>query len=720
MDTAPVDDERAEGHAISRRLRLVAVISAGVLLAAGFFAAMAVNLEMQASGWVSHTHLVLEKINHTRLSVANAKVSLFGYLLTHDAVQERAYRAAVDDARGSAAQLTALTADNPRQQRRAGAVRDALEVRLVQFEQAAGLWIAGSVREAATGVDGEDRPEKQRLQQALLDMQTEEERLLAKRLARAQHASEWGMAATLGASGLALTLLTALFWLSYRFNLRQAFERDVLTASREETQRKEMLLRFAVKAARMETWAYDPSTRRFLFQGSRWGEMPIETVTEGIEPSERGEVVEQFLRTVATGVPFDREFRYRLGDEWRWLRSAGLPDGQGRIVGVVEDITARKRDVEQLRQADRQKDQFIATLAHELRNPLAPIRYATRLLEDVPEPKVAYAQGVIHRQVGMMATLLNQLLDLSHISSGTVAIERVPVEMARVVEDAVEDIRGVAQAAELDLSLALPPTPVTVTGDRVRLAQVMANLLQNAIKFTPRGGRIAVSLDTAGDKARIDVTDSGIGLAAEMLHPIFDPLVQVRAGPDTRGGLGIGLAVVRQLVEMHGGSVRASSAGPGLGATFEVLLPLSATLPTRAPAKTPAVIAPGFRILVADDQPDAARTLEMVLQSQGHEVRTAADGWQAKVVAASWRPDLMILDIGMPEATGDEVARWVRAQPWGAAVRLVAVSGWGRPQDRERLRDAGFDAMLVKPVAVETLLDALIPAANHSEAAGPT
>ncbi|HEY4555963.1 MAG TPA: response regulator, partial [Lysobacter sp.] len=466
---------------------------------------------------------------------------------------------------------------------------------------------------------------------------------------------------------------------------RRTEARDAATA----LQRSEALLKLALEAAKMETWEYRLDERRLLLHGrsgavSGDGPRAIgrDALFDALSAEDAARVRSQFLAAIEEQGRFVSEFRLRTERGLRWLRAAAIADGTGRMVGVVEDITRRKRFEEQLEEAARQKDQFIATLGHELRNPLAPIRYATRLLQAGASPgQVERARTVIERQAAAMAQLLDQLLDQNRIARGQIELDRHVLDFAVLVRDALDDTRALAEANGQAIVLASTDTPVPVDGDGLRLKQVIDNLLQNALKFTPPGGRVDVVLAAEAGEAVLRLTDTGVGIAPDLLDTIFEPLVQADAGPAavTRGGLGIGLSIVRQIARLHGGSVSAGSPGPGLGATFEVRLPLAqAEAPTTSQpvASTgPAPGAPALRIVVADDQPDAADTLAMMLGLYGHEVRTAYDGTQACTEAAQWQPDAMILDIGMPGATGDEVARWVRGQAWGARVRLVAVTG---------------------------------------------
>ncbi|WP_157991378.1 hybrid sensor histidine kinase/response regulator [Caldimonas tepidiphila] len=503
---------------------------------------------------------------------------------------------------------------------------------------------------------------------------------------------------------------------------RRRRRREAEAASAALRQHKAML-QLAMEAAALEAWEHDLETgstvlhgrSEQVFDGIR-REMGLERLLGYLHPEDHDRVRAQFLAAAAGVARFDAEFRVLPQGRERWLRATAIVDageGRRRLVGVIEDITRRKRQEQQLREADRQKDQFIATLAHELRNPLAPIRYVAHLLQPgAPESSVVRAREVIERQSALMGRLLDDLLDVSRITLNRIELRRERLDLREVLGRAVEDIRPLADASGHALSLAQPAAALWVDGDEVRLHEIVDNLLHNAIKFTPRGGRLSLALGHEGGDAVLCVLDNGVGIVPDMLERVFEPFVQVSAGPGAAspGGLGIGLAVVKRLVALHGGEIEARSAGLGQGAEFVVRLPLSEA-PAAAPSATGEVAAEASwrkpRVLVADDQPDAAESLALVLELQGHAVLTAFDGLQAQRVAERERPEVMVLDIGMPGLGGDELARWVRSQPWGAGVHLVAVTGWGRDEDRRRLREAGFDAHLVKPVDVDELLQAV-------------
>jgi len=363
----------------------------------------------------------------------------------------------------------------------------------------------------------------------------------------------------------------------------------------------------------------------------------------------------------------------------------------------------RLRLVRELREADRKKDDFIALLAHELRNPLAPLRSGLHVMRLAAHDSaaVARARTIMERQLSHMVRLIDDLLDVSRISLNKLQLRRSRVTLAEVVSHAVETARPVIDRAEHHLEVVLPPEPVMLDADLTRLAQVLGNLLTNAGKFTPKRGRILLTAEVEGDTVLIAVEDDGIGLRPESLSAIFDMFSQVDHSVErSTGGLGIGLALVRGLTEMHGGSVRAESAGMGRGSRFSVRLPLLVTSDDeREKGPTPlAQDAPRRRILVADDNHDAVESLSTMLRLSGNEVHTASDGLEAVGLAEQLLPDVVLMDIGMPHLNGREATRRIRDQAWGKAMVVIALTGWGQESDRQLSREAGCDEHLVKPV----------------------
>jgi signal transduction histidine kinase len=373
---------------------------------------------------------------------------------------------------------------------------------------------------------------------------------------------------------------------------------------------------------------------------------------------------------------------------------------------LEEEIRERQHAEQRLVTADRRKNEFLATLAHELRNPLAPIRYALEVLRVQADPALAAdARAVVDRQIQQMVRLVDDLLDVSRISRNKLDLRREPVELSLVVQRAVETSRPLIEAGGQHLTVALPPEPIRLHADPVRLAQVFSNLLNNAAKYTERGGRIWLTTEQVGAEVVVTVRDNGIGIPDDMLPHIFEMFTQVEGALErSQGGLGIGLSLVKWLTEMHGGRIEVRSDGPGQGSEFSVHLPVPAAptapeeSPPSGPADPPAQVR-GYRVLVVDDNEDSVSSLRALLTGLGHTVQTAADGLEAVDEAAAFRPEVAILDLGMPKLNGYDAARLIRAQPGGDEIVLIAHTGWGQEEDRRRTQEAGFDYHLVKPVA---------------------
>jgi signal transduction histidine kinase/ActR/RegA family two-component response regulator len=371
----------------------------------------------------------------------------------------------------------------------------------------------------------------------------------------------------------------------------------------------------------------------------------------------------------------------------------------------------RMRAENALRETDGRKTEFLAMLAHELRNPLAPIRNALQVLRLAPRdtgPGLV-AMDMMERQVGHVVRLVDDLLDVSRISRGTIELRKEIVELSSVVNQAAEAFRPLCDRMGHELKVTLPTEPTYLDADPTRLAQVVGNLLNNACKFTERGGRLRLVVERVGTRAILRVLDTGIGLAADHLPRIFEMFMQVDTSLErSRDGLGIGLTLVKTLVEMHGGTIAASSGGIGQGSEFVVSLPIAPTglRLQEAPSVAPATTA-SHRILVVDDNEDAATSLAMLLKLSGHEVVTAHDGLQAVEEAARFRPSVVILDIGLPKLNGYDAACRIREQRRGDDLLLVALTGWAQEEDRSRAAAAGFDAHLVKPVDLPQLSSVL-------------
>ncbi|WP_208023343.1 ATP-binding protein [Duganella alba] len=453
----------------------------------------------------------------------------------------------------------------------------------------------------------------------------------------------------------------------------------------------------------------------------------VEDLLAVVDEADRGRLAAGIARSLGDGSPLDVEFRVAGSDggDARWLRAVGWCDVDDqcrptRFDGISLDISTHKRAelelqrlADELTEKNRRQSDFLFTLAHELRNPLAPIRAGLELMAARPAGKAADdLQGMMLRQVDHMVHLVDDLLDIARLAEGKVTLRRERVVLADVVSDAVEISMPLVQAGGHRLSLHLPHEPLWLDVDRHRIAQVLSNLLNNAAKYTPAGGRIELSAYVQDGEVMLIVEDNGIGIAPHMLASVFDMYAQVSAGdPMAQGGLGVGLNLVRQVVQLHDGRVGADSAGAGQGSRFTAWLPLPApqadTAPPAAAAPAPVAAAPGLRVLVVDDNVDAAETLGALLEFSGHLVQVAHNGAAALSSAAAHLPQVVFLDIGLPDISGYEAALALRKIDGMAAARIIALTGWGTPADRERASVAGFDHHLTKPVDFNHLLAAL-------------
>jgi signal transduction histidine kinase len=378
---------------------------------------------------------------------------------------------------------------------------------------------------------------------------------------------------------------------------------------------------------------------------------------------------------------------------------------------ALQQETDERRAAEvALRQADQRKDEFLATLAHELRNPLAPMVNAMSLLElpGVDAATKTRAHGIIRRQLTQMVRLVDDLLDVSRITSGKLVVRKQTVDLAQVIQNAIDTARPLLDQRRQTLTVELPQRPIHLEGDAVRLAQVFSNLLNNAARYSEPGKEISLRAVMEDDKVRVRVADQGIGIAPELLSSMFEMFTQGGASLAAQGGLGVGLALARRLVELHGGTISGESGGTGQGSVFTVTLPAATASPLEQAAPSPqAGNGSPHRILLVDDNIDFATSLSFLLRGLGHEVAVAHDAAQALTVARELRPEIGFLDLGLPDTSGYELAGALRSQPESANTVLIAISGWGQPRDRERSREAGFVLHLVKPVELKNIQAAI-------------
>jgi len=499
-----------------------------------------------------------------------------------------------------------------------------------------------------------------------------------------------------------------------------------------ERRRAEERMHFLADTIPSIVWTCDPDGR-ITYANRNWDEYygfpasggPDHLTRVALHPEEGEAVRELVIESLRAGEKFEFEARHLGRDgEYCWFMTRAVPwrDAAGNLIswfGITTSIHHHKQLMEQLREADRRKDHFLATLSHELRNPLAPIQSALNVHRLAPDAAGRqHLLGIVERQMQLMVRLIDDLLDVSRINGGKLTLRRKRVQAAQVLASAIETARPLIEHAGHRLELDIEPGDLWLHADPQRLAQVFANLLNNASKYTEPGGRISVSLRRDGGEAVVSVRDSGIGMSPEQIAAVFDLFVQVDASLErTRGGLGIGLTLVRQLVEMHGGRVLARSEGLGRGSEFVAYLPLSQAPVEASPMPLPVegdAVTPALRVMVVDDNQDGADMLALSLSILGHEVLTLYDPLEVEAAAERFRPTLAFLDVGMPHLNGYDLAQRLRGQSWCERTMLVALTGWGQGSDRRRSSESGFDEHLVKPIDLETIV--LMCNAAHARA----
>jgi PAS domain S-box-containing protein len=487
-----------------------------------------------------------------------------------------------------------------------------------------------------------------------------------------------------------------------------------------ELRKSDELLRLAQVAAMVGIWELDPATQTLSWTpelAALYGYSPEDVHTYSdwssrVNPNDLRRVEDERARALAEHRPFDVEFRMdHPSGVRRWLRARGgaIYDEQGRpsrVFGITVDVTERRRFEETLREADR-KDEFLAVLSHELRNPLTPIKNSLAILERAAPggAQALRAQAVIGRQVHHLTRLVDDLLDVTRIARGKAQLQRDRFELGGVVGRTVEDYRATFADGGVAFADAISAAPMWLTGDATRIAQVVGNLLGNAAKFTPRGGSVRLTLERAGDAAVLRVRDDGHGIAPDVIDHVFEPFAQAPQTPDRKsGGLGLGLALVKGFVQLHDGSVAVSSGGVGRGAEFTVRLPIEASAVVGAEPEGSNRSGRGRRVLIIEDNVDAADTLQEVLELCGHEVRVALDGPEGLRVAGAFGPEVVLCDIGLPGMTGYEVARAFRSDERLRGALLVALTGYSLPEDRRLATEAGFAYHVRKPPNLDELL----------------
>jgi PAS domain S-box-containing protein len=683
--------------------------------------------------WVSHTNEVLSRLEAVLSTLKDAETGQRGYLLTGEPAYLEPYRDAVDRLPRQIADLRQLTLDNPAQTVRVLRLDQLASEQLAILRRGLDLFTLEPDRARAlatarqTVLSGQGKQVMDAIRGEVDQMQRVEWDLLGERGAISRASARIALATTVVALAIGLGLVALAVWLFARNLAIRQRAAEVLHAERERFRTTLTSIGDAVVVtdAHGRVTLLNPVAQAL----TRWDAdaigRPIDEVFRIVNEATRSPVedpVAKVLREGAiVGLANHTVLIGRDGTELP-IDDSGAPirDGRGRVAGVVlvfRDITARRAAEQELHENDRRKDEFLAMLAHELRNPLAPIRNAahTLALLGTPDDRIHWVSGVIERQVGLMTRLVDDLLDVSRITSGKITLRREPVSIGSVIAQSVEAARPPAESRKETLEVDVDPDVGWVDGDQARLVQVVGNLLDNAIKYTEEGGHIRLTAHVDGREVVIAVRDSGVGIATDLLPHVFDLFTQAdRSLARRQGGLGIGLTLVRRLVDMHGGRVEAASEGPGHGSEFTIRLPRLA-VDAAEPAAEPALdapegpSAPPRRVLVVDDQADSTDSLALFLRLRGHQVHTASDGPGALEEFARCQPEVVFLDLGLPGMSGYDVARRLRAMPEARDVRLVAVTGYGTEADREQTRAAGFDVHLAKPVdphAVEALLTA--------------
>ena len=649
--------------------------------------------------WVSHTNEVLTRLEAVLSTLKDAETGQRGYLLTGEPAYLEPYRDAVDRLPRQIADLRQVTLDNPAQTVRVLRLDQLASEQLAILRRGLDLFALEPDRGRAlaaarqTVLSGQGKPAMDAIRAEVDQMQRVEWDLLRERTAISRASARIALATTVVALAIGLALVALAVWLFARILALRQPAAEVLHAERERFRTTLTSIGDAVMVtdAQGRVTLLNPAAQAL----TRWDAdaigRPIDEVFRIVNEATRSTVenpVTKVLREGAiVGLANHTVLIGRDGTEVP-IDDSGAPirDGRGRIAGVVlvfRDITARRAAEQELRENDRRKDEFLAMLAHELRNPLAPIRNAahTLALLGTPDDRIHWVSGVIERQVGLMTRLVDDLLDVSRITSGKITLKREPVSIPAVIAQVVEAARPPAESRKETLEVDVAPGVGWVDGDQARLVQSVGNLLDNAIKYTEEGGHIRLTARADDREVVIAVRDSGVGIADDLLPHVFDLFAQADPSLERRqGGLGIGLTLVRRLVDMHGGRVEAASEGPGRGSEFTIRLPrlaVDAAEPGAEPAlETPeGPPGPARRVLVVDDQPDSTDSLALFLRLRGHEVHTASDGPGALEEFARCQPEVVFLDLGLPGMSGYDVARRLRAMPEAREVRLVAVTG---------------------------------------------
>jgi PAS domain S-box-containing protein len=692
--------------------------SVAVLGIAGYFTYRSVDSLTEATDALVHTKDVTLALEGTLSMLRDAETGQRGYLLTGQAEYLEPYTSGLTQIQGHLSYLVSLMTTEPGAARSLERLSELVKLRIETLEQGVALQRAGDYEAARSLIlSGEGRRRMDLIRELIGQMQREQDQTLTDQLRAAEDARLLTIRTAIVTSLLAIAILGVLLYVVRRDIARVRISEERLSTTLRSigdaviaADADALVMVMNPVAEALTGWTAKDATGR-----------PMDHVFRIINEQTRTEVpspVERVLREGRiVGLANHTLLVRRDGVETPIEDSAApIVDAEGELLGVVlvfRDATATRTAERALREADRRKDEFLAMLAHELRNPLAPIRQAVQVARSpgATEGQVRWSHDVIDRQIGHMARLLEDLLDVSRITRGTLEVRRSRVELSAVIDAAIEMARPLIDARRHVLSIDVPRETIALDADPLRLAQVIGNLLTNAAKYTHANGQIRLHAHRDGTTIELRIADNGIGLDSESLTSIFQMFQQVGAPLDrNESGLGIGLALAKGLVELHDGTIEARSAGLGHGSEFIVRLPVVSSdgvVVELAPVETEArgeTNGHPLTVLVADDNLDAAESLAMLLKINGHRVELAHDGATALDAIMNVRPDIALLDIGMPNLSGYEVAQRVREQPWGANVTLVAITGWGQVEDKYRAAAAGFDHHWVKPVDPNAVL----------------
>jgi PAS domain S-box-containing protein len=715
-----------------RRIWVMLAFSVALLIVMSAFLSQSLQTLNQGAGWVAHTERVRFQLARILQSLSDLGSGVAGYEVTRDATQFEPAISAETQIPIELRDLQALLAEDAVQGPLLTQLMELARQRQLQSqaqrERALNHDIAGVQAEIA---GGEGKRVMDASRAVIAQMQTEERHLLDRHSKATRSAYTAVAIAIWAAAGLAILLLISITVITLRDAERlRLVQEELATTLRSvgdaviSTDAAGAVRFMNAVAERLTGWSSAAAQGQAL-------ESVFDIINEQTRVPVESPIAQVLRDNTVVGLANHTVLRARDGSE-RPIEDSGAPihGPDGQITGAVlvfrdatTDRTARRALIESrdaLREADRRKDVFLATLSHELRNPLAPIRTATHVLETpgLSPGDLERSRSIIARQVRHMASLLDDLLDISRITRGVLTLKSEAVDLHALMEAAIETAQPSIAARKHAFSVEWPTETIGLSADPLRLTQVIANLLTNAAKYTKTGGHIVLGARCNQSSIDIYVRDDGIGIAAQMLPRVFDMFSQIDTGHQhADGGIGIGLALVKGFVELHGGTVEAVSAGLDQGSEFMVRLP--AYLRTQAPlARTPEKAPPTGsngtrRVLIADDNRDGAEIMAMLLAHSGFEVQLAHSGPDALAVAEQQRPDIAVLDIGMPGMSGYEVARAIRSQPWGAGITLIAVTGWGQEDDKRKAKDAGFDHHLTKPIDPNALEQLMAPASAN-------